>query len=268
MYLIYNNKKASIKIYDIEGHFSFDKTIKLKINFNISGFSQINSTNELYIIGLSSFESLNIESSFIFKFAPNEDQSNLITLINSLFPHYKPVLVEYNRIYIMVIGGNFSNKVEIYNKQLNHWRFLPDLPEIISNGTALYNNYNELMYLFGANNNNIYVLDMKEIIQWSLLSITTPNNCNLSKQSMGAVLIDNMIFLLGGSSNSQKSNEIVQIDINTNEIVENNSQLLKACTFELTQSINVDNNSFYLLDDQLTVFSIERSNYCVNQFDI
>ena len=104
--------------------------INLRILPSIKGISQVSIATTLYLCGNNEPDDPSSQTSGAFLLSVSGPTPREVSvLINSRYPHYNPSLYGYRDNHLIVIGGKYQVKCEMYNIKFNRWRQMHDLPE-------------------------------------------------------------------------------------------------------------------------------------------
>ena len=104
-------KLCRIKIFDVEEEKCYDEKMLLRIITSLEGISQINMNNCLYLCGTN--DSSNSVGSYLLKIDIAISPLQPMVLINSIFNHETPSLINY-KDDLFVIGGKDQIQCEYY----------------------------------------------------------------------------------------------------------------------------------------------------------
>ena len=126
---------------------------------------------------------------------------------------YLIMKLKYNHMYggllstndnnkIIIIGGKYTNEVEIFNIKSNTLKSLPSLlTKRINSSYCIFNNY--LLVFFGKNNNTIEYLNLKKEKRWKKLEYRSNNYIKELSGHIGFKINDNVVIIVGGANNNK-----------------------------------------------------------------
>ena len=129
---------------------------------------------------------------------------NTIYLIMKLkYNHmYGGMLSTPNNNNIIIVGGKYTNEVEIFNIKTNNLKSLPCLlTKRINSSYCILNNY--LFVFFGKNNNTIEYLNLKKEKNWKKLEYRSNNYIKELIGHIGFKVNDNIVIIVGGVNNDK-----------------------------------------------------------------
>ena len=129
---------------------------------------------------------------------------NTIYLIMKLkYNHmYGGMLSTPNNNNIIIVGGKYTNEVEIFNIKTNNLKSLPCLlTKRINSSYCILNNY--LFVFFGKNNNTIEYLNLKKEKNWKKLEYRSNNYIKELSGHIGFKVNDNIVIIVGGVNNDK-----------------------------------------------------------------
>lgn len=213
-----------------------DKKCNFNNNKEFSNYNINNLHNNLSFIN-HSFSNLNnfdtINGSILVKIDFKLLKTTMLTLrqdpkstilMNSFYPHYKPIMLEFKKKYIIIIGGKNSIDCEIFSLVSHHWKKLPKLPESRYNGKGLVVNECNI-YVFGGQN---------ELIQ----NEKTKNKVNKNKN-----FTDNFKYKNHSTNSSLLDNDIEDIR-NRNSLIKIKNQISRSFDYNNIKCDDND-NGFY-----------------------
>jgi hypothetical protein len=247
----------------------------------MNGMSQIFLDNVLFICGSpsSSVNSDEFTSSFLYSVDILQEPLKMKIEVNSCHPHYYPTLTILRNDILIAIGGLHSKHCEHYSISNKKWKELPDLIEERYGASALCDNKNNYIYVFGGLNNNtrkcgltVFRLKLYISSRWDTM-LVMENDVYLAR--MNSLIIkrdDRQIFILGGTDNNgNATDDVVNIDFNIKTIkpkVDANQVLSNKCAFSsLRHGIADVNGNIYAMDDSEdnynVIYKISNSNCSV-----
>lgn len=247
--------------------------------------SQIFLDNVLFICGSpsSSVNSDEFTSSFLYSVDILQEPLKMKIEVNSCHPHHYPTLTILRNDILIAIGGLHSKRCEHYSISNKKWKELPDLIEERYGASALCDNKNNYIYVFGGLNNNsgkcgltVFRLKLYISSRWDTM-LVMENDVYLAR--MNSLIIkrdDRQIFILGGADNNgNATDDVVNIDFNIKTIkpkVDGNQVLSNKCAFSsLRHGIADINGNIYAMDDSEdnynVIYKISNSNCSVLYLD-
>ena len=125
---INNTQICSLKIFDIEEEKCYKQNILLRVITSLSGISQLNVNNTLYLCGINDESKDNVIGSYLFKISCDVKNPSPIFLVNSVFSHLSPSMTIWKGDLIIVVGGKEQIECEGYvissQDGLNYHQFL------------------------------------------------------------------------------------------------------------------------------------------------
>ena len=283
--LISQNGKFKFLFYDITQNNSIIMEKKLEIVKTVEGLSELNFNHKLYLCGNSKLE--NNEGSFLFELDPYNPKTKI--LVNSIYGHYYPSLINYQNKYIFCIGGKKQIHCEAYDIVENYWQVLPNLPEERYMCTLCLDSKNDLIYLFGGINSrkentdkkcdiyieNDYILRLKKgmFMIWEKIEIKDENKKNLLKRiSAGSLVFDDQpdnIYILGGE-NEQKNylDDIIVFNVNSFNLSKTNQKINFPTIFFNQYAKKCENGYSYVFMDKFNkVIEIDEHDFIEWSYD-
>ena len=142
-----------------------------------------------------------------------DNYSNLYYYSQSKNTIYLIMKLKYNHMYggmlsthdnnnIIIVGGKYTNEVEIFNIKINNLKSLPCLlTKRINSSYCILNNY--LFVFFGKNNNTIEYLNLKKEKNWKKLEYRSNNYIKELSGHIGFKVNDNVVIIVGGVNNDK-----------------------------------------------------------------
>lgn len=263
-------EKNLICLYDVEYRQSFDLDLNFFLIKDLEGLGQINFNNNLYLCG-SPKNSVNT-GSYLIKYDPKKANNQTSLLINSIYNHFFPSIIGFKFDYLLVIGGEENIKCECYNLQINKWKSMPDLPEERYKSNAVFDEDNEMIYLFGGydsftrmNRESILKLNLKVLSEWEYL-IVKKSNSLLARNSFSIIKTErNNILILGGIDNQgEKIENIVEFDLSTYKVNLSKKKLSKGSSFLQTGGLDLNKTTYFLFDDDFHIHIISNNTYNID----
>ena len=262
-----------INIFDVEKELSVNSHPFLILN-TFTGLGQLNFNNFLYFCGGND----KIKGGTYFLMYDSSKIMNSLThMINCLFDHKYPSMIQFKNEFIIVVGGMEKNlKSEIYSLTKGKWKALPDLPENRYGSSLLNEEKLDYIYLFGGLSDDYYCssilrLNMKSLISWESV-IVNENSYLLQKSHFAVIRSDkNKILLLGGSNKGSELNDsVVEFDMISKNVKLSSIKLLKPSKFNVTNYVESRKTLFYFFDHQsfIHIFNKVTSTFrCTNYKD-
>ncbi len=263
-------EKNLICLYDVEYRQSFDLDLNFFLIKDLDGLGQINFNNNLYLCG-STKNSVNT-GSYLLRYDSKKANNQTSLLINSIHNHYFPTIIGFKYDYLFVIGGEENIKCECYNLKINKWKSMPDLPEERYKSNAVYDDDNEMIYLFGGydsftrmNRDSILKLNLKVLSEWEYL-IVKKSFSLLGRNSFSIIKTErNNILLIGGIGNQgEKIDNIVEFDLNSYKVNLSKKKLSKGSSFLQTNGLDLNKTTYFLFDDDFHIHIISNNNYNID----
>lgn len=260
--------KNLIQIYDIEQNESKSFEINFFIINNLESFTQLSAGNWLYLCGEYGIED---NGSVFLKFDLLSPLKNINMLVNSVFPHYRPSMCFFKKDHIIVVGGRNSIKCEIFHKNSNKWRLLPDLPEERFGATVINDDKSDSIYLFGGYCHKVKSfccsllrMNLKTNVQWDTIIVKNPEYLARSFQSSTKSKKNSIIILGGQTQYLDYTDDIVEFDLTTKCASLLSVKLYKPCKFELN-CIAENSGLLYFCDedDLIQRLSIRENNSAI-----
>ena len=142
-----------------------------------------------------------------------DNYNNLYYYSQSKNTIYLIMKLKYNHMYggmlsthdynnIIIVGGKYTNEVEIFNIKTNNLKSLPCLlTKRINSSYCILNNY--LFVFFGKNNNTIEYLNLKKEKNWKKLEYRSNNYIKELSGHIGFKVNDNIVIIVGGVNNDK-----------------------------------------------------------------
>lgn len=265
--------KGLVQMYDVENNESLAFNIKLFPFKNLETVSQITIDNCLYLLGE---QGNNVKNGSIFvKIDITAKMNQINILINSTHEHYKPSMSIFKKDFIVAAAGKGSKKCEIYHRNSNKWRTLPDLPEERYGCNMMSDDKNDLMYCFGGydSKNKTYIgnvirINLKSSTSWEVIS---SKNNSLLERSFYAITrtSKDTLLIIGGSVNGKEySDDILEYDFVHKSTMEMNYRLMNPARFDVYSYSEYISN-LYLVDDDNVIHRIikrEGKTEVINNF--
>jgi hypothetical protein len=268
---------CKLKIFDIEENHLFIRTMPLKFIKSLKGMSQISTSDSLYLCGSNN---KNSSCFLIYFFLKNADVKSNI-LVNSVYPHYNPILFLVKDDILLVIGGKLQVLCEKYSIKLKQWRDMAILPEERYHGNVILNEQNSHLYLFGGLTNGIYndsilLLNLRSVGSWEKIFIKENGHLlkrckfiNFSFEYKGNKnKKDNYIYIFGGiMKEREKYDFIVEYDCQNNIINKKEIDLKELPYFDITTVINIDKNKNIFTDSKENIYIVEKNNFRISMIN-
>ena len=274
--LIFINQKdnlasnCKIKIFDIEENRLFIRNVSLRIIKSLKGMSQISTSDSLFLCGSNQKNS----SCFLIYFIIQENDIETKILVNSAYPHYKPILSLIKDDILIVIGGKSQILCEKYSISLKQWRDLPILPEERYQGNVILNEHNSHLYLFGGITNGIYndsilILNIRSVGGWDKIFIKENGHllkrCKFINFSFGYQINQNKegyIYIFGGKlKEREKCDFILEYDCEKNVINKKDIDSKELPYFEITTIADINKNKIVFTDTNENIYIVEKNNF-------
>lgn len=240
--------------------------------------SQISNSNTLFICGSNTKNASCFLIYFILEL--NDIKTNI--LVNSAYPHYKPILFLIKNEFLVVIGGKSQVLCEKYSIGLKQWRDMPILPEERYEGNVILNEHNSHLYLFGGSTNGKYnesilVLNLRSVGGWE--KIFLKENSRLLKrckfinfsflregiQDMEENGYNNYIYIFGGKTKQREDCDIIlEYDFNNNLINKKDTNLKEMPYFDITTVADVNKNKIAFVDSNENIYIVEKNNFRIS----
>lgn len=263
--------KCMAQMLDVETSDSFITEIKLFFFKNLNAVSQITIENCLFLLGQQS-DNCNAGSLFIL-YDLTDKLSQYTILVNSTYEHFKASLTVFKRDFIVAVGGKNSIKCEIYHRNSNKWRTLPDLPEERYGCGIVSDDTKDQLYCFGGFNSklrsylpNVIRVNLKSSNSWENVSIKGGHlieraNFNIVKVGKESVLI------LGGSTSTKDiTDTIVEYEFSHKIANELPLKLMVPCKFDSYSHAEFA-SSIYVVDDDSNIHIISKKEGKAEIFD-
>ena len=267
---INNTQICSLKIFDIEDEKCFKQNILLRVITSLSGISQLNVNNTLYLCGINDDNKDNVVGSYMFKLSCDVKNPSPIFLVNSVFSHLSPSMTIWKSDLIIVVGGKEQIECEGYVISRARWVELPSMPEDRYKCSLLPDEKNNFIYLFGGlstitNNNmkNILRLNMETCDKWDMILIKQNENF-LARNSSVAFMFDNgeTIYICGGKDNMDQETEyICEYHINSKSVKKSKYSMKIICSFDMQGYGDLNKNLYAFIDNSFTIHSISRNDF-------
>jgi len=126
---------------------------------------------------------------------------------------YLIMKLKYNHMYggmlsstdnnkIIILGGKYTNEVEVFNIKTNNLKSLPSLlTKRINSSYCILNNY--LFAFFGKNNNSIEYLNLKKEKKWKKFEYRSNSYIKELSGHIGFNVNDNVVIIVGGENNDR-----------------------------------------------------------------
>ena len=134
----------------------------------------------------------------------SQSKNMIYLIIITKYNHkYGGLLLTKDNNKIIILGGNHTNEVELFNIQKNNLKILPSL--LTKRINSSYNIINDqfLVAFFGKNNNTIEYLDLENINKWNNLEYKTNNKIEELSGHIGFHVNDNVVIIVGGENNDK-----------------------------------------------------------------
>ena len=268
---------CKLKIFDIEENRLFIRNISLRIIQSLKGMSQISTSDSLFLCGSNDKNA----SCFLIYLILNSVNIETKILVNSAYPHYKPILFLVKNDILVVIGGKSQVLCEKYSISLKQWRDMPILPEERYQGNVILNEHNSHLYLFGGITNGIYndsilVLNLRSVGGWEKIFVKENGHLlkrckfiNFSFEYKGNKnKKDNYIYIFGGiMKEREKYDFILEYDCQNNTINKKEIDLKDLPYFDITTVINIDKNKNISTDSKENIYIVEKNNFRISMIN-
>ena len=265
-----NTQICTLKIFDIEEEKCFKQKLLLRVIKDLSGISQLNVNNSLYLCGINDENRENVIGSYLFKINFEMSNQSPIFLVNSVFSHESPSMTIWKSDLIIVVGGKEQIECEGYIISKSKWIELPPLPEDRYRCSLYSDEKNNLIYLFGGlstitNNNmkNILRMNMELCDKWDMILIKE-NEGFLARNSSVAFMFDNsdIIYICGGKNNNgQETEYICEYNITSKSVKKSKHSMKNICSFDMQGFGDLNKNYFAFIDNSFIVHSISRNDF-------
>jgi hypothetical protein len=265
-----NTQICTLKIFDIEEEKCFKQKILLRVITDLSGISQLNVNNSLYLCGINDENRDNVIGSYLFKINFDIPIQSPIFLVNSVFSHISPSMTIWKSDLIIIVGGKEQIECEGYIISKARWIELPPLPEDRFRCSLFPDEKNNLIYLFGGlstitNNNmkNILRMNMELCDKWDMILIKE-NEGFLARNSSVAFMFDNsdIIYICGGKNNNGEETEyICEYNITNKSVKKSKHSMKNICSFNMQGFGDLNKNYFAFIDNSFIVHSISRNDF-------
>ena len=266
---------CKLKIFDIEENRLFIRNISLRIIQSLKGMSQISTSDSLFLCGSNDKNA----SCFLIYLILNSVNIETKILVNSAYPHYKPILFLVKNDILVVIGGKSQVLCEKYSISLKQWRDMPILPEERYQGNVILNEHNSHLYLFGGITNGIYndsilVLNLRSVGGWEKIFVkenghllkrckfiifSFGNEGNLNKDN------ENIIYIFGGKMKERENCDfILEYDFENNLISKKDINLKEVPYFDITTVADINKNKIVFTDSKENIYIIEKNNFRIS----
>ena len=266
-------KLCRIKIFDVEEEKCYEEKVILRIISSLEGISQINMNNCLYLCG--THDAANSVGSYLLKIDIAITPLQPMVLINSIFNHESPSLINYKED-LFVIGGKNQIQCEYYQIDNAKWKQLPSLPDERYKGTLFSDEQYDNIYLFGGmckgvNVKTILKLNMTICKSWDVI-IVKENENFLARNCSVAFRFDKTdnIYICGGTDNNDNNTEyIVEYNINKKKVKKFELSMRKICDFEVNGFVDLNkiHFAFFDRDNCVHTISIKGFKMSVIKFD-
>ena len=271
---INNTPICKLKIFDIEEEKCFTQKLYLKVIKSLSGISQLNINNTLYLCGINEINNDNNSvGSYMFKIKYSNFNPSLFFLVNSVYTHIYPSMSLWKNEIIIIIGGKDQIECEGYLINQSKWIDLPPLTEDRFKCSLLLDEKNDLIYLFGGlssitNNNmkNILKLNMDLIDKWEMILIKE-NESLLGRNSSICFMFENsnIVFICGGNNNNNEETDyICEYNIERKTIKNSKFSMKINCSFDMQGFGDLNKNHFAFIDKAFNVHTISRNDFRIN----
>ena len=260
-----NNYK--IKIFDLEENRLFIRTCSLRIIQSLKGMSQNSCGNSLFLCGSNEKNS----SCFLIHFNLEPTEIKTEILVNSIYPHYKPILFIIHSDIILIIGGKGQVLCEKYSISLKKWRDMPVLPEERYHGNVILNERNSHLYLFGGstngkNNDSILILNLRSVGGWEKIFVKENSEllrrCECVSFSFDEIEGDNIIYIFGGKKNKrEKCDFIIEYNYENNTLKKKDVDLKELPSFDINTVADINKSKFAFTDSHENIYIVEKKNF-------
>ena len=284
--LISKNGKYNMIFYDINKNQSILMERKLDPIKTLEGLSELNFNNNLYLCGTSSLIPEDNKGSYLFQLNPLSPETKILS--KSKYSHYYPALISVQNKYIYCIGGKNNFHCESYCIKENKWLPLPNLSEERYLCTLCYDEFNNILYLFGGINeknslhgNNLpieykYFLrlrnDINNALNWEKIEIKN-NNILLNRISAASLIFENeekYIYIFGGKDDQgHLLDDVIKFYTESQSFQQSNQKLDFPTEFMNQYAVKSDLNKFLyaFLDKYNNPIIIDKHNYVDYTFD-
>lgn len=260
-------------MFDIESELQMNIGLKLKVIQSTEGLSTIAISNLVYICGVNTTDSAFSAGSYFFSFDLTRCRSSPVSiLVNSLFNHYKPTLVNFSQMLILTIGGLETSKCEQYDIVTKKWRVLPDLPEDRLGASSYVEGNSEFVYIFGGlskvqikkDKNALSILRLQVNYSSSWEELNFRNTNGFFNKSFSAIFATKeSLYIFGGYSaiDEEPTNEVIELDLQ-NKKVASKLKLERPMGFKICQeSISNSQSQFFLINDDKRVIKVDVNGF-------
>ena len=268
-----------IKIFDLEENRLFTRSCNLRILKTLNGLSQNCCGNTLFLCGSNEEEIENTSGSYLIRFDISNIETQSSILVNSIYPHYKPILIIINSAVILVIGGKRQVLCEKYSISHSKWREMPFLPEERYLGNVLFNEKDFHLYLFGGLtetmfNDSVLILNLRSVGGWDKIFIKE-NSELLQRVNCVSLYLndedDDTIYICGGEGIlDQKIDFIVEYDFKKNKLQANEIDVQDVPKFDITTVSDINKNKFAFVDENENIYIIDiigKDHFKINIFN-
>lgn len=267
------NNICKLKIFDLDEQKLYIRKCCLRIIGSLDGMTQFSSRNSLYLCGTNEREENNSIGSYLIRLDVSEKYVSSTVLVNTIYLHYKPMMLIIGSDIIVVVGGKEQISCEKYSIQMRKWREIPPLPEERYLGNLLFNEKDYQLYIFGGLsgekfNDSILKYNLRSVGGWS--RIILKENSNLLKRYNCISFYfsgndNNIIYVCGGIVEEKEDNDfILEFDLNENALSKKITSLTISPIFETQSVVDVNKNVFVFADSKDNVFIIEKKNFKIS----
>ena len=130
---------------------------------------------------------------------------NIINLIMILKSNHKygGLILTNDNTKIIILGGIYSNEVELFDIEKNNLEYLPNLLTKRINSSYNIINGQFLVAFFGKNNNTIEYLDLNDCENWEILDYRSNNQIIELSGHIGFHANKNIVVIVGGINNDK-----------------------------------------------------------------
>ena len=186
-------------------------------------------------------------------FYENENNVHKVELLPSMiYEHSNHMIISYNVFDIIVIGGENTKAVEIYNFLDSKWEPLSPLNREHTNGCAYLHN-ERYLYVFGgvdSNNEDCLYIERLDLIknncrEWEAFQLT---GAKVSSIKRGATMKgdDKTVIVFGGYCIEEYMNTFCyEINLETHEMTQNKMKVCNQMNHYDSMMIHVGDNKYF-----------------------
>ena len=116
---------------------------------------------------------------------------------------YGGLILTKDNAKIIILGGVYSNEVELFDIKKNNLKNLPNLLTKRINSAYNIINGRFLVVFFGKNNNTIECLDLNSCKNWKILDYKSNNKIIELSGHIGFHVNKNIVIIVGGINNDK-----------------------------------------------------------------